>query len=81
MSVPAATQSLNPIQFMLLKLFSRPMDEQETKEIQDLLLRYLDAKVQQHAAEAIAEKGITQAMLDEQLNQSQRTKEKNASRN
>ena len=66
-------RSLNATQLMLLKLFNRDMTEQETKEINDMLLHYLDAKMQMHLDTDIANKGITQADFDAILNKSQRT--------
>lgn len=66
-------RTLNAIQLMLLKLFNRDMPEQEIKEIRDLLLNYLDIKLQKQVAVDIATKGITQADLDKILNESQRT--------
>ena len=50
------------------------MPEQEIKEIRDLLLNYLDAKLQKQVAIDIATKNITQADLDAVLKNSQRTK-------
>ena len=67
-------RTLNAIQLMLLKLFNRDMPEQEIKEIRDLLLNYLDAKLQKQVAIDIATKNITQADLDAVLENSQRTK-------
>lgn len=76
---PTSTpRSLNAIQLMLLKLFNRDMPEQEIKEIRDLLLNYLDAKLQKQVAIDIEKKGITQSDLDRILNESQRTKLENA---
>ena len=71
-------RTLNAIQLMLLKLFNRDMPDQEIKEIRDLLLNYLDAKLQKQVAIDIARKGITQTDLDTVLNESQRTQSKNA---
>ena len=67
-------RTLNAIQLMLLKLFNRDMPEQEIKEIRDLLLNYLDAKLQKQVAIDTATKNITQAELDALLENSQRTK-------
>lgn len=67
-------KSLNEIQLMLLKLFSRNMSDQEISEIRDLLLDYLDRKLQNQVEKDILKKGISQTDLDEVLNQSQRTK-------
>lgn len=67
-------KTLNNTQLMLLKLFSRNMSEQETEEIRDLLLNYLNQKLQMQLEKDIAEKGITQDDLDKVLNESQRTR-------
>jgi hypothetical protein len=69
-------RSLNATQMMLLKLFSREMSEQETKEIRDLLLNYLDAKLQNQVEKDMKTKKITQKSLDAVLKNSQRTKVK-----
>jgi hypothetical protein len=71
-SNPSA-QQLNPVQMMLLKMFNRDMSEQETKEIKALLLYYLDVKLQKQLDKDIKNKNITQADLDNILNESQRT--------
>ena len=71
---PTVHRSLNDTQLMLLKLFSRDMSEQETKEIRDLLLRHLDKKLQAQLEIDMTTKGITQKHLDKILNESQRTK-------
>lgn len=72
-------RTLNPIQLTLLKLFSRDMTEQETVEIRNLLMNYLDAKLQRQVDIDIEKKGITQTDLDNILNNSQRTPLENAS--
>ena len=46
MIASAEPKSLNETQLMLLKLFSRNMSDQEISEIRDLLLDYLDKKLQ-----------------------------------
>ncbi len=74
MIASAEPKSLNEIQLMLLKLFSRNMSDQEISEIRDLLLDYLDRKLQNQVEKDILKKGISQTDLDEVLNQSQRTK-------
>ena len=66
-------QNLNPIQLMLLKMFSREMNEQEINEVKTLLLHYLDMKLQKQLEIDIKNKNITQADFDRILNESQRT--------
>ena len=60
-------RSLNPIQLMLLKLFDRDLKEHEIDEIRDLLLNYLDEKLQKQVAIDMARKNITQKDLDNLL--------------
>ena len=49
------------------------MTEQETKEIRDMLLLYLDNKMQHQIDLDIQNKGITQSDFDKILNENQRT--------
>ncbi len=72
-------RTLNATQLMLLKLFNREMTEQETAEINNLIMNYLDTKLQMQVAIDMEKKGITQADLDNILNNSQRTPLENAS--
>ncbi len=72
-------RTLNATQLMLLKLFNREMTEQETAEINKLIMNYLDSKLQIQVAIDMEKKGTTQADLDSILNNSQRTPLENAS--
>jgi hypothetical protein len=67
-------RTLNAVQLMLLRLFNRNLSEQQTADIQTLLLNYLNEQLQLQLDLDIAQKGITQADLNAQLNESQRTK-------
>ncbi|MCU0325416.1 MAG: hypothetical protein MUF45_09220 [Spirosomaceae bacterium] len=67
------SDALNETQLMLLRLFSRKMDETETNEIRDLLINHLNQKLQRELDIVISEKGYTQKDFDEILNNSQRT--------
>jgi hypothetical protein len=69
-----APRNLNAVQLILLKLFNRDMTTEETKEIEHLLLNYLDDKLQKQLDIDMAAKNITQKDLDKQLNKSNRTK-------
>ncbi len=62
-----APRSLNPVQLMLLKLFDRDLSEHEINEVRELLLNYLDAKLQKQVAIDMANKKITQKDLDNLL--------------
>lgn len=68
------SDALNETQLMLLRLFSRKMDENETNEIRELLINYLNQKLQAELDNVISEKGYTQKDFDKVLNNSQRTR-------
>lgn len=75
MTTPATpAQPLNEVQLMLLRLFSRPMPEQDIEAIRNMLLDYYETALHKELERVIAEKGITEIELDEVLNQQQRTK-------
>ena len=74
--IATAPRNLNPVQLMLLKLFNREMTTEETKEIEHLLLNYLDDKLQKQLDIDMAAKKITQKNLDKQLNKSNITQQK-----
>lgn len=67
-------EELNAVQLMLLRLFNRDLTEQQTHDIRHLLMNYLHEQLQMQVEKDMIEKGITQADLDRQLNESQRTK-------
>ena len=73
-STPTATQPLNDVQLMLLRLFSRPMPEHDLEAIREMLLTYYDSALQKEVERVIQEKNITRADFDRVLNQQQRTK-------
>ncbi|MDB5153273.1 MAG: hypothetical protein JWR54_2024 [Mucilaginibacter sp.] len=60
---------LNPIQVSLLRLFNRPMSDNETKELKKLLLDYYSDRLEQEVTKVIAEKGYSQKDFDDMLNQ------------
>lgn len=55
----AATQPLNDVQLMLLRLFSRPVSTQDLDAIQNLLLDYYNNALQKELDRVIAEKNIS----------------------
>jgi len=59
---------LNPIQVSLLRLFDRPMSEDETKELKRLLVNHYSALLEEEVTKVIAEKGYTQNDFDNMLN-------------
>jgi hypothetical protein len=61
MSQPQAQQSgLNEIQLTLLRLFSRPMNEQETHQLRDLLTSFYSEQLLTNVDEVVQERGITE---------------------
>ncbi|MDX1942104.1 MAG: hypothetical protein SFU99_16190 [Saprospiraceae bacterium] len=67
-------QPLNEVQVMLLRLFSRPMPEQDVEAIRDLLLNYYENALHKELERVIEEKGISDTDFEQILNQQQRTK-------
>jgi hypothetical protein len=59
---------LNPIQVSLLRLFNRPMSEDETLELKRLLVTHYSALLEEEVTKVIAEKGYTQKDFDDMLN-------------
>jgi hypothetical protein len=55
----AATQPLNDVQLMLLRLFSRPVSPQDLNAIQNILLDYYNNALQKELDRVIEEKDIT----------------------
>jgi hypothetical protein len=66
-------RSLNAVQLMLLRIFNRNLSEQQLADIQAMLLNYLNEQLQVQLEKDIAKKNITQADLDLQLNDYQRS--------
>lgn len=60
----AATQPLNEVQLMLLRLFSRPVSTQDLDAIQNILLDYYNNALQKELDRVIAEKNITREDYD-----------------
>ena len=60
---------LNPIQVSLLRLFNRPMSDNETEELKKLLLNYYSDRLEDEVTKVIAEKGYSQKDFDNMLNQ------------
>jgi hypothetical protein len=60
---------LNPIQVSLLRLFNRPMSDNETEELKKLLLNHYSDRLEDEVTKVIAEKGYSQKDFDNMLNQ------------
>ena len=63
----AATQPLNDVQLMLLRLFSRPVSTQDLDAIQNILLDYYNNALQKELDRVIEEKNITREDYDKIL--------------
>jgi hypothetical protein len=59
---------LNPVQVSLLRLFNRPMSEQETLEVKRLLVKHYSKLLEKEVNKVVAEKGYTQKDFDSMLN-------------
>jgi len=59
---------LNPIQVSLLRLFNRPMSEEETLALKGVMVDYYSGLLEKELAKVIAKKGYIQTDFDEMLN-------------
>jgi hypothetical protein len=59
---------LNPIQVSLLRLFNRPMSEEETLALKKVMVDHYSGLLEKELTKVIAEKGYTQKDFDEMLN-------------
>ncbi len=64
---------LNAVQLHLLKMFARPMDEQDLAAIKSLLSNYYAQKVDAESEKLMDEKGMSQLTIDDLLNTHLRT--------
>ena len=72
---PISTR-LNPMQMHLLHLFSRPISEQELKELKLLLVEWYDRKAQEEMDKLWEEKGLSNEKMDEILKSRHRSQSK-----
>lgn len=59
---------LNPLQVSLLRLFNRPMSDEETLELKRLLVKHYSTLLKKEVAKAVDEKGYTQQDFEDMLN-------------
>jgi len=59
---------LNPLQVSLLRLFNRPMSEQETLELKRLLVKHYSKLLKGEVSRVVAEKGYKKQDFDAMLN-------------
>ncbi len=64
---------LNTVQLHLLKMFARPMNEQDLLAIKSLLSAYYAQKVDEESEKIWIEKGLNQGSIDNLLNSHLRT--------
>ncbi len=58
---------LNPIQVSLLRLFNRPMSENETKELKNLMVNHYSDLLDEEVKKITSVKGYTQKDFDDML--------------
>ena len=59
---------LNPIQVSLLRLFNRPMSDNETRELKKLLVDHYSDQLEEEITKVVSEKGYSQKDFDDMLN-------------
>ncbi len=74
------TQPLTEAQLLLLRLFSRPMSDEETAELGQVLMDFYRRKLDEQVAQDIERKGITRSDFDRLLRKSRRTPVNNSAK-
>ncbi len=64
---------LNEAQLVLLRLFDRPIEEEEVTELRDYLVAYYNQKLQTELNKVISEKKLTVQDIDQMGNFENRT--------
>ena len=59
---------LTPLQISLLRLFNRPMSDEETIALKKLLVNHFSNKLEEEVSKVVDKKGYTQKDFDEMLN-------------
>ncbi len=59
---------LNPVQVSLLRLFNRPMSEEETLQIKRLLVDHYTQALSEELKKVVAEKGYIEKDFNDMLN-------------
>jgi len=59
---------LNPLQVSLLRLFNRPMSEEETLELKRVMVNHYSGFLDKEVTKAVEDKGYTQDDFDNILN-------------
>jgi hypothetical protein len=67
-AIQNAHTELNPIQVSLLRLFNRPMSDEETLELKNILVSHYSDMLGKEVGKVVKEKKYTQADFDHILN-------------
>lgn len=59
---------LNPLQVSLLRLFNKPMSDEETLELKRLLVKHYSAMLKKEVANVVSEKGYNKQDFEDMLN-------------
>ena len=59
---------LNPIQISLLRLFNRPMSENETQALKKVMVNHYSGLLEKEITKVVSEKEYTQKDFDNMLN-------------
>lgn len=59
---------LNSLQISLLRLFNKPMTEEETLQLKRMLVKHYSAELETEISKIVKEKGYTQDDFDNMLN-------------
>ena len=68
MAIAEQHTELNPLQVSLLRLFNRPMSDEETLELKRLLVKHYSAMLKKEVSKVVIEKGYTRQDFEDMLN-------------
>jgi hypothetical protein len=63
------THGLNPLQVSLLRLFNRPMKDEEVLTLKRILVKHYSSQLKNELEQVVEEKGYTQEDFDKMLNE------------
>ena len=66
-STKGSSSGLNPVQQSLLRLFSRPMTEEETLELKRMLVQHFGSQLQEELKTVSHQKGYTDSDFEKML--------------
>jgi hypothetical protein len=59
---------LNPLQVSLLRLFNKPMSDEETLELKRLLVKHYSDMLKKEVSKVVVEKGYSRQDFEDMLN-------------